>query len=166
METDLAVAVQKNRAILNATYKLQDKKLFKYFSNPCDINSERMLMLAADIYGQIEQLEALLSVIYASNAKKLEFVHDCLDLDIDSEDLKCMCSNKDLAYFANKYGADKTLASYPVAYDSFLKHSEQFIDAIRSLDTPKATVDYLVQRKCAAIKHLCTLEYLIGLYNK
>ncbi|AGR57145.1 protein kinase interacting protein [Choristoneura rosaceana nucleopolyhedrovirus] len=166
METDLAAAVYKKRALLNAAFKQQDKKVAKYFVKPCENDGEKMLMLAADIHGQVEQLEALLSVARASDADKLEFARDCSDLDIDSQDLQRMCARNDLAYFATKYEAAKVLASHAAAYDIFLKHSERFIGAVRSLNTPNASADYLAQRKCAAIRHLCTLEYLVGLHTK
>ncbi|AUR45131.1 protein kinase interacting protein [Spilosoma obliqua nucleopolyhedrosis virus] len=166
METDLAAAVHKERAMLNASFKQQDKKVAKYFVKPSENNDEKMLMLAADINGQIEQLEALISVADASDADKLKFVRDLSDIDIDTQELNRVCARNDLTYFVSKYEATKTLAVYAAAYDNFLKHSERFIIAMRSLNTPNATVDYLVLRKCEAIKHLCTLEYLVGLYNK
>ncbi|BBU37590.1 protein kinase interacting factor [Choristoneura diversana nucleopolyhedrovirus] len=166
MDTDLGAVVHKKRALLNAAYKQQDKKVAKYFVKPCENDAEKMLMLAADIYGQVEQLEALLSVARAPHADKLEFARDCSDLDINLQDLQLMCARSDLTYFATKYEAAKVLASYEAAYDSFLKHSERFIDAVRSLNAPNATADYLAQRKCAAIRHLCTLEYLVGLHTK
>ncbi|AAF64089.1 protein kinase interacting protein [Choristoneura fumiferana multiple nucleopolyhedrovirus] len=166
METDLAAVVHKKRALLNAALKQQDKKVAKYFVKPCENNAEKMLMLTADIHGQVEQLEALLSVARAPRAEKLAFARDCSDLDIDSQDLQQMCARSDLAYFATKYEAAKVLAPHKAAYDSFLKHSERFIDAVRSLDAPNTTADYLAERKCAAIRHLCTLEYLVGLHTQ
>nr|UIX56236.1 Protein kinase interacting protein [Hyphantria cunea nucleopolyhedrovirus]UIX56382.1 Protein kinase interacting protein [Hyphantria cunea nucleopolyhedrovirus] len=166
METDLVAAVHKNRALLNALFKQQDKKVAKYFTRFCENDAEKMLMLAAEINGQNEQLEALLTVMDAPDADKLEFARDVSDLDIDAQDLQRMCARNDLTYFVSKYEATKALATYAAAYDNFLKHSEQFIAAMQSLSTPNATVDYLTLRKCEAIKHLCTLEYLVGLYNK
>lgn len=158
--------VHKKRALLNALFKQQNGKVNKYFTKSCETSHENMLMLAADIHGQIEQLEALISVARESDANKLEFARDCTDLDIDPKDLQRICESGDLTYFTIKYEAANVLASFAMAYNSFLKHSEKFVDAMRSLNTQNATPDYLVRRKCAAIRHLCTLESLVGLYNK
>ncbi|AKR14191.1 protein kinase interacting 1 protein [Dasychira pudibunda nucleopolyhedrovirus] len=166
METDLAAIVHKKRALLNAAFKQQDKKIAKYFAKPCENDAEKMLMLAAEIHGQVEQLEALLSVARASDADKREFARDCSDLDIDAQDLQRMCASNEPTYFAAKYDAATVLAAHPAAYDGFLRHSERFVDAMRSLNAPNADADYLAQRKCAAIRHLCALEYLVGLHTK
>nr|BAX08883.1 protein kinase interacting protein [Antheraea pernyi nucleopolyhedrovirus] len=161
MEADLCAAVNTGRALLNAAFKQQDKKIAKYFAKPCEGGAEKMLMLAADIYGQIEQLEALLSVAHAPDSQKLEFARDCSDLDMDPAVLARVCAG-DAAHFATKYGASQALARYPVAYDAFLRHSERFADAARNLSGEN--VNQLVKSKCAAIRHLCALEYLVGLH--
>ncbi|AJD09267.1 protein kinase interacting protein [Condylorrhiza vestigialis mutiple nucleopolyhedrovirus] len=161
MDCDLFAAVKKGRALLNTALNQQEKKINKYFAKPSENNVEKMLMLAADIHGQIEQMEALLSIAHADDEEKLEFAKDCSDLDFDSAELICVCEQSDLSYFAMKYDAAKVLALYPVAYDSFLKHGEQLINAVRRLNAENATVNNMVKNKCVIIKHLCAMEYLI-----
>jgi hypothetical protein len=161
MDCDLLAAIKKYRVLLNTAFSHQEKKIIKYFAKPSKNNFETMLILAADIHGQIEQIEALLSVAHASEKKKLKFAKDCSDLGIDAADLIRVCEQRDLSYFTTKYEATKVLASYPVAYDTFLKHSKQLIGAVRYLNAENVTVNCLVKNKCAVIKHLCALEYLI-----
>ncbi|ABI13827.1 protein kinase interacting protein [Anticarsia gemmatalis nucleopolyhedrovirus] len=161
MDCDLSAAVKKGRALLNAALNQQEKKIDKYFVKPSENNVEKMLILAADIHGQIEQIEALLSVAHAADEEKLEFAKDCSDLDIDPAELNGVCKQFDLSYFATKYQAAKVLALYPAAYDSFLKHGEQLINAVLRLNAENATVNYMVKNKCIVIKHLCAMEYLI-----
>ncbi|AAK85600.1 hypothetical protein [Epiphyas postvittana nucleopolyhedrovirus] len=162
MECDLSVVINKNRAMLDVAFKQQSRKIKKYFTKPCDDEIEKMLILAADINGQIEELEALLYIVDASDEETMEFARDCTDLDIEPRILKRMCARNDLSYFLTKYDATKVLVANSLAHNSFLKHSEQFIDAVRNLDTANAAASYLAKHKCAAIKHLCALEYLVG----
>ncbi|QBC76087.1 protein kinase-interacting factor [Neophasia sp. alphabaculovirus] len=162
MDCDLFAAVKRGRALLNTALNQQEKKVIKYFAKPSENNVEKMLILAADIHGQIEQMEALLYVAHAADEEKLEFAKDCSDLDIDSAELTRVCEQIDLSYFATKYDAAKVLALYPVAYDMFLKHGEQLINAVRRLNAENATVNYMVKNKCVIIKHLCAMEYLIN----
>ena len=161
MDCDLFTAVKKGRALLNTALNQQEKKINKYFAKLSENNVEKMLIMAADIHGQIEQMEALLFVVHADDEEKLEFAKDCSDLDINSAELIRVCEQSDLSYFATKYNAAKVLALYPEAYDNFLKHAEQIINAVLRLNAENATVNYMVKNKCVIIKHLCAMEYLI-----
>lgn len=155
---------KKNQLNLNTLIKLQNKKVKNYFSKKNDGAIEKMLCLAAEIKGCVEQLELVNQYINVADDEKLNFVQDCSDLDFDDKSLKYLCATKNVAYFIQKYNAMTVLNTQPLVYNSFLKHSEFFINAICQLKEKQqqnVSLNELIKLKLIAIKHLCVLEYLI-----
>ncbi|ABL75967.1 protein kinase interacting protein [Maruca vitrata nucleopolyhedrovirus] len=157
MSCILTAFCKKNQASLNNLIKLQNKKVKNYYAKNNENAIDKMLCIAADIRGQVEQLELVSQYLDAPESEKLNFVNDCSDLDINEEDLL----TKNITYFTQKYNAPIVLKVRPSVYDSFIKHSELFINAICQMDEKQYSLDELVKLKLTAIKHLCALEYLI-----
>lgn len=156
--------LKKAKFNLSKLIKLQNKKVLNFFVTNNDKMSENLLIIAADINGLVEQIEMLKFCINFSENDKLTFISDNSDLDINDSDLKLLCQTKNLSYFSKKYDADVVLKDYPAAYDYFLKQTEYFINNIAQLYANQhlETLEELVKLKIIAIKHLCTLEFLIN----
>lgn len=165
MSCILTALCKKGQANLNSLIKLQNKKVKNYYVKNNETAIDKMLCIAADIKGQVEQLELVNQYLGAPESEKLDFVYDCSDLDINEKDLKSLCLTKNIAYFTQKYNAPTVLKAQAAVYDSFIKHSELFINAICQMDEKQQVnnfcLDELVKLKLIAIKHLCALEYLI-----
>nr|AFN21129.1 PKIP [Bombyx mori nucleopolyhedrovirus]QWC64842.1 pkip [Bombyx mori nucleopolyhedrovirus] len=165
MSCILTAFCKKNQANLNSLITLQNKKVKNYYVKNNETAIDKMLCIAADIKGQVEQLELVNQYLDAPKSEKLEFVYNCSDLDINEEDLKSLCLTKNIAYFTERYNAPTVLKAQPAVYDTFIKHSELFINAICQMDEKQQVnnfcLDELVKLKLIAIKHLCALEYLI-----
>ncbi|AGA16178.1 pkip protein [Thysanoplusia orichalcea nucleopolyhedrovirus] len=166
MSCILTAFCKKSQTNLNSLFKLQSKKVKNYFVKNNEAAIDKMLCVAADIKGEIEQLELVYQYMNLPDSEKLDFVYDCEDLDIDKKDLKSLCLTKNIAYFSQKYNAPIVLKSQPIVYDAFIKHCECFINAICQIDEKRQQnnnlcVDELLKLKLIAIKHLCALEFII-----
>ena len=161
--------VVKAKQNLENLIKLQNKKVKHYFikqHNQNDDNTfEKLLILAADIHGLKEQIDVVNLLASLPNTERITFIYDSTDLDISANHLTGLCKNKDLLYFSKRYNAISKLGAYPIVYDYFLKQSEYFIENICSLiskrQEPNYCLEELIKLKSLAIKHLCTLEYLV-----
>ncbi|ANF29763.1 pkip [Catopsilia pomona nucleopolyhedrovirus] len=168
--TNLDDFIGVSRKTLVAFIKDQNKEINNYFTSKNALlptNVDKLLILAADIHGTMELLEAALAIADASDNEKLNFIYDCFDLDFEIEDLRALCNNKNFAYFSEKYNARELLKNYPLAFDHFLKESEYFIEhmclLLEHCEKNNFCINKLIKLKCTAIKHLCALEYLIGI---
>nr|AFS52004.1 DekiORF127 [Dendrolimus kikuchii nucleopolyhedrovirus] len=182
MEENLHAYLRKEQANLHDLIKLQNKSVRNYFlkQNDDDNNNnnnknvqrqhhtdeDKLLIVAADLYGSIEHIEVLQMFIDATAAIKLKFAHDFTDLDIDKTDVKMLHDTKKIDYFSIKYNAPSVLQAHPLAYEHFLNQSERFIDTLvlyyNIYHNENCCVDKIVILKSILIKHLCILEYLVG----
>ncbi|AOT85584.1 pkip [Cyclophragma undans nucleopolyhedrovirus] len=169
MEKNLHAHLKRERVKLSDLIKLQNKSVRNYFNDngvAIQHRDDKLLIVAADLHGCIEQIEVLHMFIDATTATKLEFVYDFTDLDIDESDIKIIHDTKKIDYFSKKYNAANVLQAHPLAYDHFLKESEHFIDTLAMYYSARQNknfcIDELVIIKSILIKHLCTLEYLVG----
>ncbi|AKN81009.1 protein kinase interacting protein [Lonomia obliqua multiple nucleopolyhedrovirus] len=168
MSTNLCFVVAKARQNLETLIHTQNKKTKSYFccKNESSSNEEeKLLIVAAKIAGLVEQIEILNYTADLSKADKLDFVYDYQDLDLNKDEIIQLCETRNLSYFSTKYDAAAKLNKFPAAYDFLLKQTEFFIDAICELHAKQQnqTIEELIKIKSCAIKHLCSLEYLVNI---
>ncbi|UZE89795.1 PKIP-1 [Parapoynx stagnalis nucleopolyhedrovirus] len=156
--------IKKARTNLAKLIKFQNTKVTKYFVTGNDKLCEKLLILAADINGLVEQIDVLNFFISSPDSDRVIFVSDNSDLDICDTDLQVLYETKCIDYFLIKYNANVLLKDFPVLYNYFLKQNELFIDNITRLNEIKhsSNIEELMIIKSIAIKHLCTLEFLIN----
>ncbi|AVA31203.1 pkip [Oxyplax ochracea nucleopolyhedrovirus] len=155
--------------LLQFLLKLQNKKIENYFlKHESTQIEEKLLILASDIYGLIEQIEVLNIIKDKSLVEKLDFINNFTDLDLNDEDITSLCEDQNLNFFSVKYDASNLLQNYPSAYNHFLKQTEYFIHVLnlfRMKRLQQHNVYELLKLKSLAIKHLCVLEFLVGLHK-
>jgi hypothetical protein len=153
--------IKKGRTNLAKLIKLQSNTMTKYFGTDNDKLCEKLLIIAADINGLVEQIDILNFFVDSPDSDRATFVLDNSDLDISDKDLQALCETKYFNYFSVKYNADVLLKDCPIIYDYFLKQSELFIENIIRLNE-SGDIEERMITKSIAIKHLCTLEFLIN----